>query len=581
MFVVPMFLRFRSGRLRAAAAVMAACAVLTGTGCSSRGATAVPPARQAASGTNSSGVAPFDAQTVEAATRRMAALAPGTTMTGNVTAGPGVTCQNAIFAIVCYGPPGSTASLDVEVPLGSFEFPPTRCSGGSWTDYTIAEHTASSARAPQSARRKQSTSCGTATHTLTVTAPATPYSYDFKGAYATFTACWDYLPNPCATMTSGIARLGIVTEPANTGGGPTPTPTAAPPGGGGGGGGTTCGSSTARLPASLRMPRTGVIGGGGSPPPTVAPTVAPTVTPTAAPTETPSPTPTATPQPCVSESPTPDLELSMDGSLITPQYATNAPSYNYDDAAVVALEQADNGGIGTAASARRTSGRIVLLCPGATTIGAAEQATMTVHVEVKCQPPAIVTKIDARLRRLGFNHQTTAVVQPVTRSQACGTSSCSADFSFSTNATGLYEASATDTVTSGQETKTSKRFLRIVPFNDRGDAYPQYADTRFPALLVPFPSAQRTQFHKCPPNLKTDQFGCYARRTDFSDNLKQQYLLAGWDRSIFKYPDIDAHHIHPLQWGGDNSVLDNGVFLIRYVHHSEFDPWWNAITVPD
>ncbi len=578
MFVVPFFSRFCASPFRMAAAVVAVCAVLAATGCSSRSANAVPP--HAASGTGTSGASISGNDTsLDAATRRMAALAPGTTMDGTVSAGPGVSCQNAIFAIVCYGPPGSTASLAVEVALGSFELPPTRCSGGAWTDYTIDQHTASSARAPSSVRGKQSTSCGTATHTLTVTAPPTPYSYDFKGAYATFTACWDYLPNPCATMTSAIARLGIVTERVASGGGPTPAPTNAPgDGSSGSGSGGSCGSSTLRLPASLRRPRTGVIGGDGSPPPTVEPTTAPTETPS--PTPSPSPTPTATPLPCASDSPTPDLQLDMEGSLVTPQYAANAPSYNYDDSAVVALEQANNGGVGTASSARRASATIELPCAGTTTIGAATQATMTVHVDVRCLSPAIVTKIDGRLRRLGFNHQTTAIGTPQTPSQACGASTCTANFSFQTIGSGLYEASATFTGSSGQETKTSQRFLRIVPFNDRGTAYPQFADSRFPSQLVPFPSA-RTPFLKCPPNLTKDQFGCYARDPKFADNLKQQYLAANWDRTIFKYSDIDAHHIHPLQWGGDNSVFDNGVFLIQYVHHSAFDPWWSSITIPD
>ena len=83
-------------------------------------------------------------------------------------------------------------------------------------------------------------------------------------------------------------------------------------------------------------------------------------------------------------------------------------------------------------------------------------------------------------------------------------------------------------------------------------------------------------------NLQQDAFGCYKRDDAFGDRLKARYAAAGWQMAIFKYPDIDAHHIHPIKWGGDNSVIDNGVFLLQSVHHSQFDPWWRGITaIPD
>ena len=216
-----------------------------------------------------------------AAMRAIQALSPaGGSDSGTVSGSPGVSCVNPIFAFVCTGPPGSSATLTFDVDLGPLPLAPVKCGGVIWSERTIDRYApASEKRSTDGARGTRSAgySCGTASYALTVSAPSVPWSYDYKGASGKYVVCFDLPINPCGTFTTPEGRLGVIALPT-----PTPAPTPVPPtpqptssANPGGDGGSTCGLSVTRSP-QYRTKRTGVIGGGGGSPPPATPTPAPT-----------------------------------------------------------------------------------------------------------------------------------------------------------------------------------------------------------------------------------------------------------------------------------------------------------------
>ena len=251
---------------------MAFVIALSATSCGgSRSATTVMPYSPASpAGT---------ADQTSAAVRAIQALSPADpSNSGTVAGSPGVGCINPIFAFVCTGPPGSSATLTFEVDLGPLPLPPVKCGGVSWSERTISRYApASLQRAPHAARALHSASgysCGTASYALTVSAPSVPWIYDNKGASGTYLVCFDLLRNPCGMFSTPEGRLGVIAvptaSPAPTPIPPTPQPTSSPDPGGGGG---SCSASSTRSP-QFRSKRTGLIGGDGSPPP-ATPTPAP------------------------------------------------------------------------------------------------------------------------------------------------------------------------------------------------------------------------------------------------------------------------------------------------------------------
>lgn len=522
--------------------------------------------------------------------RRVLATLPGT---GTITGTAGVECTNPILAFVCTGPAGSSATLAIDVQLGPFGIQPSRCFDVSWHERIINQFTPSSAaRNAQGARVPRALGdphyCGEAAYALIVTAPSKPGGYVYKGASASFTACFDDLPNPCVTANTVEGRLALISVPAAS---PSPLPSGSGAGGSGGGagnGGSGGGGGPCTTTASSRMvydggraPSSGVVGGGGGPSPVPSPSSVPT--PVA--TETPSPVPTTTPTSapsCSPATPSPTLELTMTGVLQTPDYPVEAPAYVYEDASLIALQNDGNGGVVTAAARRAVSatGGAKVPCVGRTIIDAVGRGSAQARFDITCVPPAIVATVDVTMRRYGFNRQNAIIGADSKQSQRCGSSKCRVSLTFSVNGTGLYELKTTYSGKTEADSATSTAYTRIIPFNEAGLAYPQYVDSRYLNGPVPFPNA-RTSFVRCPGNLRKDAFGCYARDFDFADRLRKMYGTMGWNMAIFKYTDIDAHHIHPLQWGGDNEVSDNGVFLVQNGHRSAYGPWWNDIIVPD
>jgi len=215
-----------------------------------------------------------------AAMRSIQAISPAGPSTGGTVSGsPGVNCINPIFAFVCTGPPGSSATLTFDVDLGPLPLPPVRCYGVTWSERTIDRYAPASERRSTNAMRgvrSAGYSCGTASYTLTVSAPSVPWSYDYKGASGKYLVCFDLPVNPCGTFSTAEGRLGMIALPT-----PSPAPTSAPPtpqptpsANPGGGGGSTCGLSIIRSP-QYRTKQSGIVAGGGSPPP-ATPTPAPT-----------------------------------------------------------------------------------------------------------------------------------------------------------------------------------------------------------------------------------------------------------------------------------------------------------------
>jgi hypothetical protein len=262
----------RTGVLRSL--VMAFVVALSASSCGGSGSSSTIPPRSPASPA-------VIADQASTAVKAIQALSPADpTNSGTVSGSPGVGCINPIFAFVCTGPPGSSATLTFEVDLGPLPLPPVKCGGVSWSERTISRYApASTQRAPHAARALHSLgggySCGTASYALTVSAPAVPWSYDYKGASGTYLVCFDLPINPCGTFSTPEGRLGVIAvptaSPAPTPAPPTPQPTSSP--GPGGSGGGSCSASAAK-PAQSRAKRTGVIGGDGSPPP-ATPTPAP------------------------------------------------------------------------------------------------------------------------------------------------------------------------------------------------------------------------------------------------------------------------------------------------------------------
>lgn len=525
----------------------------------------------------------------DAASRQILAAIPGE---GTITGTAGVECRNPILAFVCVGPPGSSATLAFTAQLGPFGLQPSRCTDVTWSERVINEYLpASSAYRVMSLRKPQALGdqyfCGESEHSLTVTAPSKPGGYVYKGTSASFTVCFDDLPNPCQTATTAEGRLALISIATAA---PSPAPSGSGSGGSGGGGdgsgGGSGGPCTSTAPVDMvrsrpRMPFTGVVGGGGSPGPLPSPSPVPTTTATPTPTPVPSPTPSAESS-CSPGTPPPSLELTMTGTLQTVENPIDAPAYVYEDSALMALQDGGNGGVVTS-SARRTTGfagGIKVPCVGQTTIDAKAKGSAQVRINITCTPPAVATRVDVTTRRHGFNRQSDTIGSDVKTVMLCGRSACSGTIPVPVAGTGLYEIMSTYSAKTTADSATSDPFKRVIPFNEAGIPYPQYVDTRYLDRPILFPSA-RTSFVHCPGAIKQDAFGCYARDAAFADKLRHEYGLMGWNMAVFKYADIDAHHIHPLQWGGDNSVEDNGVFLVQHGHRSAYGPWWDQIVVPD
>lgn len=95
----------------------------------------------------------------------------------------------------------------------------------------------------------------------------------------------------------------------------------------------------------------------------------------------------------------------------------------------------------------------------------------------------------------------------------------------------------------------------IRPYNDKGVMYPQIKPTRLDMSIVPFYG---------PP------YSVIAtRNTTFARDLTAYYNSQGWTIP----PNGQAHHIKPLNWGGDNNYIPNGVYL-GDTTHTLFSNWW-------
>lgn len=178
-----------------------------------------------------------------------------------------------------------------------------------------------------------------------------------------------------------------------------------------------------------------------------------------------------------------------------------------------------------------------------------------------------------------FNNQTTSssTVGPV--SKACGSPSCIANFTISTSRASYilgievwYAAHLP-----GQSSVSSNHVGYSVPFNNNGAVYPQEQDTRAgSATIVPFPAPPPT-FQSCPQIGTIAPPGCSKRSSAFAGGLEEFYKTQGFPLGIFFQHPIEAHHIQPLCWGGNNS-FQNGVYLLGSVHR-KFTAWWRAITI--
>ena len=279
----------------------------------------------------------------------------------------------------------------------------------------------------------------------------------------------------------------------------------------------------------------------------------------------------------------PQLQPQQEAKLETEEFPSDAPAYVFADPNV------DRGPVTDALRRRVTSvlpGAIPVRClPATATVNVRAAGKITVRNDAACPPGSIIDAIYAQTKAFDFNAQNTPIATPPPTSKPCGGNTCSASFGFSVTGTGIVEVDTWYTAHfPSQKPATSPHAGFSIPFNNLGQAYPQEQDTRYTdtSRTVPFP-APPPMIQTCPQNASTRKTGC-SYRTDkplginFAADLRTAYDLNKWDTTIFKSPNLQAHHIHPLCWGGRNDVNNNGVYL-RKADHQKYTSWWGRTRV--
>lgn len=286
--------------------------------------------------------------------------------------------------------------------------------------------------------------------------------------------------------------------------------------------------------------------------------------------------------------PTCDLEPTENATLVTKQFPENAPKYAYEDPNAGSGEATASTARQPQAVRRTEQANVVIECfqPG-WKVDVSADGIVHVTAHPKCPPPAIVRKTTLTVSRSQFNSQDAVFGVPELYPDDCNAESCKVDLQFAADRSILttlkphidYQlGNRVYPTTSKQDDESSF----VVPFNALGAAYPQFHDTRFPAqevkALVQFPQTPPL-IQRCPPNgRRRAQAGCHERNDqgDFRVQLTKEYIARNWDRAILSERNREAHHVQELQWGGDNDVSYNGVFLRDYVHDI-FSEWWRNL----
>lgn len=473
-----------------------------------------------------------------------------------ITTSGGAACGGSVsvsVSVLCFGPSGSKATIDFSVgQLGPFGLPPMRCSGVMWeaTSQTYAP-TAGLARGRAPRALGGPYYCDTSTSSsLSVTASESVGAVTIAHAYGTYTVCFDLPINPCAPSAVAGPTISIVTTAPSSGGGGGGGGSSGG-GGGGSGGGGSCGASVQRAPAALRRPFTGVIGGGGggSPSPSPAPTAAPTLMPS------PSPAPCA-PSPM--------------------------PSANWTEIPVDEQERIEP------SSVRRIS-QVLESCIGHLSIENQDDRPVRYHHEVACaDPSAVVRHVELEFlswrtsAKDGAPQYDKVEADCPTPGPRCNLPSIPLHLPLghsqwvricaSYNGV-MYHGGAAAYAQSNQE--CSDKFV----MNRLAVRYPRIAPpVGVPLLEVPFPDAP---FRDCTGQKGAG--GCAERITSsaFRALILDAYPKQGWSAP----PNVtrtfgagyEAHHIKPLQWGGQN-VGSNGILVLR-ADHLKLNTWWRNFDV--
>jgi hypothetical protein len=359
---------------------------------------------------------------------------------------------------------------------------------------------------------------------------------------------------------TGIA-VEILATPA-----PSPSPTSTACSTGGGAGSASVSRSRNAL-SSQRAPQTAAAADDSTCAPSPSPS--PIVVPSATPIPTPSPT----------------LVLEQTVSLETPDYPTNAPPYVFEDQGVVAVL---NGVEPATASSARSHESIVLPlpapalpCPAVAFIDAREAGSLVITDIITCPPGSIIDAAYVSTDIYSFNNQTTPAQSLALLEHTCGLSICTARFTISvgSGSSGIYKPIIYFTAHFPNETpETSDKATYSLPVNGQGAVYPQETDSRFadgrmltfPEPPPPFQSCRARDIPKPP--------GCSSRDGSFADKLEKYYKSEGWPLAIFSSKSIEAHHIQPLCWGGNNVYQTNGVFLTHAIHIG-YSGWWARVII--
>ena len=290
-----------------------------------------------------------------------------------------------------------------------------------------------------------------------------------------------------------------------------------------------------------------------------------------------------TPLPSMSPTPTPQLVPAQQAILETPEYPSEAPPYLFEDSAVVAYSDSAGGSGTSTVTQRATSARpmteIPLNCPPAQAkINLSTTGFLSITDTITCPPPGVIDSAFLKVLEYGFNSQTTPAQTLGPVSYPCGGSTCTASFTIHLGSGDSVLVEPTIWYVGhapGQPQVSSNEVAYTIPVNSRGAAYPQRSDTRYPSQLVAFPAPppvyQACKGSPMPP-------GCSTRASAFAALLKNQYVAAGWSQAIFSNNPIEAHHIQPLCWGGNNDVTQNGVYLDSAVHQV-YTTWWASVRV--
>jgi hypothetical protein len=297
---------------------------------------------------------------------------------------------------------------------------------------------------------------------------------------------------------------------------------------------------------------------------------------------TPPPTPSPSPKPTPTKTPY-SLQPQQDVTLLTPQYPSGSPPYIFGDPTLSGIAMLPPPSIGTAAVRRPASQADFVPCSLPNT-RFDYSAVSVVKITTSPACPQGLGKIDSVVFSFNlrtFNAQDTPLGSPapIFTELPCGTAACTKSFTYHIPK-GSYIVSGTTYyyVTGGDTIHFQSGIAEITaPYNSKGIIYPQFQDTRTLApQIVGFPEPPAL-FRRCPYTIQGKVSACPARSNSFAVDLGAYYQRSGFPLAILKYSDAEAHHIQPVSWGG-NSLMENGVFLVKSAH-DQYTNWWKAVNL--